>query len=100
MAFGNLLLGVPFHLDEFMRSSYEGSFFGLLHPFALLAGIVSLTMLSAHGGAWLMLRTDADLHGRSRAATRLCALMYLIAFGRGRGLPNVVDHRTELATGS
>jgi cytochrome d ubiquinol oxidase subunit II len=80
VAFGNLFLGVPFHLDEFMRSSYEGSFFGLLHPFALLAGVVSLSMLSAHGGAWLMLRTDADLHARSRVATRLCAVVYLLAF--------------------
>ena len=80
VAFGNLLLGLPFRLDEFMRPYYEGSFFALLHPFALLAGLVSLSMLCAHGGAWLMLRTDADLHQRSRLATRLCALVFLIAF--------------------
>ena len=80
VAFGNLFLGLPFRLDELMRSSYEGSFFALLHPFALLAGVVSLSMLCAHGGAWLMLRTDADLHERSRRATRLCALLHLLAF--------------------
>ncbi|MEK8081269.1 cytochrome d ubiquinol oxidase subunit II [Pseudomonas sp. XK-1] len=80
VAFGNLFLGLPFRLDELMRSSYEGSFFGLLHPFALLAGVVSLSMLSTHGGAWLMMRTDADLHARSRSATRLCAIAYLAAF--------------------
>ncbi|MCQ4347089.1 cytochrome d ubiquinol oxidase subunit II [Pseudomonas stutzeri] len=80
VAFGNLFLGLPFRLDELMRSTYEGSFFGLLHPFALLAGVVSLSMLCAHGGAWLMLRTDADLHQRSRQATQLCALVYLLTF--------------------
>ena len=80
VAFGNLFLGLPFRLDELLRSSYEGSFFGLLHPFALLAGVVSLSMLSAHGGAWLMLRTDAALHARARIATRLCSLVYLAAF--------------------
>jgi cytochrome d ubiquinol oxidase subunit II len=80
VAFGNLFLGLPFRLDELMRSTYEGSFFALLHPFALLAGVVSLSMLCAHGGAWLMLRTDADLHQRSRQATRLCALVFLLAF--------------------
>ena len=85
VAFGNLFLGLPFRLDELMRSSYEGSFFGLLHPFALLAGLVSLSMLCAHGGAWLMLRTDAELHQRSRLATRLCALLFLLTFG-GAGL--------------
>lgn len=85
VAFGNLFLGLPFRLDPLMRSTYEGSFFGLLHPFALLAGVVSLSMLCAHGGAWLMLRTDAALHERSRQATRWCALVYLAAFA-GAGL--------------
>jgi cytochrome d ubiquinol oxidase subunit II len=80
VAFGNLFLGLPFRLDALMRSSYEGSFFALLHPFALLAGLVSLSMLCAHGGAWLMLRTDADLHARAGKATRLCALVFLLAF--------------------
>lgn len=80
VAFGNLFLGLPFRLDELMRSTYEGSFFALLHPFALLAGVVSLSMLCSHGGAWLMLRTDADLHQRSRKATQLCALVYLLSF--------------------
>ena len=38
VAFGNLLLGVPFHLDDELRAHYTGSFFGLLNPFALLCG--------------------------------------------------------------
>ena len=41
VAFGNLLQGVPFNYGEFERLSYTGSFWGLLNPFALLAGIVS-----------------------------------------------------------
>ena len=44
VAFGNLFIGVPFHLDELSRPVYRGSFISLLHPFALLAGIVSLAM--------------------------------------------------------
>ena len=85
VAFGNLFLGLPFRLDGLMRSSYEGSFFALLHPFALLAGVVSLSMLCAHGGAWLMLRTEGDLHRRSRLATRWCATVFVAAFA-GAGL--------------
>ena len=34
VAFGNLLLGVPFELDNTLKSTYTGSFFGLLTPFA------------------------------------------------------------------
>ncbi len=80
VAFGNLLQGVPFTLDEMMRPSYHGSFFALLNPFALLAGVVSLSMLCLHGGAWLMLRTDGELAERSRRAAQLCALVYLLTF--------------------
>ena len=57
VAFGNLLLGVPFHLDDMLRSFYTGSFIALFHPFALLAGIVSVAMLTMHGAIWLQLRT-------------------------------------------
>ena len=80
VAFGNLFLGLPFRFDETMRSHFEGSFFSLLHPFALLAGVVSLSMLSAHGGSWLMLRTEGELYERSCKATRLCAMVFLGGF--------------------
>lgn len=80
VAFGNLFLGVPFQLDETMRSTYSGHFFNLLSPFALLCGVVSLSMLSAHGGAWLMMRTDGDLHARARRITQRVSLVYLLAF--------------------
>ncbi len=80
VAFGNLFLGLPFQLDDMMRSSYHGSFFALLTPFALLCGVVSLSMLCTHGGAWLMMRTEGDLAARSRKATYLSALVFLIGF--------------------
>ena len=80
VAFGNLFQGVPFELDDTLRSTYTGSFFALLNPFALLVGIVSVAMLGLHGGAWLMMRTDANLAERSRRAAQLCALVYLVGF--------------------
>ena len=55
VAFGNMLQGVPFHLDETMRPIYTGSFFGLLNPFGLLCGVVSLLMIVAHGANYLVL---------------------------------------------
>ncbi|MCU4386946.1 cytochrome d ubiquinol oxidase subunit II [Acinetobacter haemolyticus] len=80
VAFGNLFLGVPFGLDETLRSQYTGSFFALLNPFALVCGIVSLSMLCAHGGSWLMLRTDGDLFHRSAKATQLMSAIFLACF--------------------
>ncbi|MFD3302361.1 cytochrome d ubiquinol oxidase subunit II [Aquipseudomonas alcaligenes] len=80
VAFGNLLLGVPFQFDADLRVSYHGSFWQLLNPFGLLAGVVSLSMLLLHGATWLMMRTEADVARRSRRAAQLTALVYLVAF--------------------
>ena len=66
VAFGNLLQGVPFHFDADQRVFYTGSFFGLLNPFALLAGVVSLGMLTMHGAIFLQLRTDGAVQARAR----------------------------------
>lgn len=49
VAFGNLLQGVPFHVDEYMRLFYTGNFFQLLNPFGLLAGVVSVAMIITGG---------------------------------------------------
>jgi cytochrome d ubiquinol oxidase subunit II len=81
VAFGNLLQGVPFHFDEFLRPYYTGSFWGLLNPFALLAGVVSLTMLVFHGAIYLQMRTEDDIQARSRQAATVFGLLFLAAFG-------------------
>lgn len=80
VAFGNLLQGVPLEIDLFQRASYHGSFWGLLNPFALLAGIVSLTMIITQGGAWLQMKTSGELYLRARKATQISTLIMMIAF--------------------
>ncbi|MCB1331170.1 MAG: cytochrome d ubiquinol oxidase subunit II, partial [Maritimibacter sp.] len=70
VAVGNVLLGVPFHLTEDLMPMYDGSalgkFVGLLRPFALLAGLVSLSMLILHGAAWLSLKAEGIVALRAR----------------------------------
>jgi cytochrome d ubiquinol oxidase subunit II len=80
IAFGNLLEGVPFHLDNLLRSYYTGSFFGLLNPFALLTGVVSLAMLTLHGAVWLQLRTEATIAERARGWVQKAGLATIVAF--------------------
>jgi len=80
VAFGNLFLGVPFQHDEFLRPSYTGSLWGLLNPFALLSGVVSLSMLVMHGAVWLQLRAEEVIAERARVAAQLAGLVLIIAF--------------------
>jgi len=80
VAFGNLLQGVPFTIDDYMRISYTGSFFQLLNPFALLAGVVSLFMILAQGATYLQMRTVGELNLRSRVSAQISALVTMVAF--------------------
>lgn len=80
VAFGNLLLGVPFSFDEYMRLTSRGSFFALFHPFAILAGLVSLLMFMMQGATYLMLRTDEMVYQRSQKLAGLTALGVIATF--------------------
>lgn len=80
VAFGNLLQGVPFHYDEFMRPYYTGGFWGLLNPYALLAGVISVAMLVMHGGIYLQMRTTNALNSRARKAVRWSGVIFMAAF--------------------
>ncbi|MDP1923179.1 MAG: cytochrome d ubiquinol oxidase subunit II [Thiobacillus sp.] len=80
VAFGNLLLGVPFHFNDLMMSTYTGSFWALLNPFALLAGLVSLGMITFQGANYLMMRTEGDIYRRARTAGMLAGALTLVLF--------------------
>lgn len=80
VAFGNLFLGVPFNIDNLLRASYQGSFIGLLNPFGILAGLVSITMLMGHAGMWLQLRTDSDVAKRSGQYGRYALIIFMVLF--------------------
>ncbi|EXI62984.1 cytochrome BD oxidase subunit II [Mannheimia granulomatis] len=80
VAFGNLLQGVPFEFNGINQSLYTGSFLGLLNPFALLCGIVSLMMLVTQGATWLQMKTTDELRNNSRKVAQVSALVVLVAF--------------------
>ncbi len=81
VAVGNLFVGAPFTIDADQRIFYEGTgLFELLNPFGLLAGVVSLTMLAAHGGTYLILKTDGEIAARARRAVIVSACASAAAF--------------------
>lgn len=87
VAFGNLLQGVPFHLDRFLKPHFEGSFIWallpLLNPFALLAGVISVAMLALHGALWLQMRADTLIANRARSVIGVLGFVVPAAFALG-----------------
>ncbi|MDM0088978.1 MULTISPECIES: cytochrome d ubiquinol oxidase subunit II [unclassified Variovorax] len=80
VAVGNVLQGVPFRFASDMRIFYDGSFFGLLNPFALLCGLVSVAMMLMHGAAWLQLKTDGAVAARARTYGSWAAIATLLLY--------------------
>ena len=83
VAFGNLLQGVPFEIDSTMRPIYTGSFFGLLNPFGLPCGVLSLLMIVFHGANYLVLRTEGALQARAQKAAVIAGLLSAALFVLG-----------------
>ncbi len=80
VALGNLFLGVPLRYDATMRLSYEGGLLGLLRPFALLAGLVSVAMILMHGAAWLGAKADPVIATRAKRALGFVAPAYALLY--------------------
>ncbi len=67
VAFANILRGVP--IDASM--TYVGNFGDLLSPYALLGGLVTLTLFILHGALFLELKSDGEIRERTRGFARL-----------------------------
>lgn len=80
IAFGNLLQGVPFHFDNLLVSTYTGSFWQLLNPFALLTGVVSSAMITLQGGTYLAHRTEGVIQSRAIKGSMMAAAVLIGAF--------------------
>lgn len=80
VAIGNVLQGVPFHFDTSLRSFYTGHFFDLLNPFALLCGLLSVSMLIMHGGIFLCIKTEGEIQKRASLYARYAAMLTPVLF--------------------
>ncbi len=85
VAFANLVRGVPLRLSESTNmvtgaatvggSVYDGGFFNLLNPYALLGGLVTLTLFLTQGCLFLALKTTGDLRERAVAQGKIWGLV-------------------------
>ncbi len=60
VAVGNLIQGMPIGADK----EFAGTFFGLLMPYPLLVGFLSVSLFAMHGSIYLYLKTSEELQKR------------------------------------
>ncbi|GLI01068.1 cytochrome d ubiquinol oxidase subunit II [Phytohabitans aurantiacus] len=79
VAFGNIVRGV--RLDA--THEYVGGFWALLNPYALLGGLVTLSLFTTHGAVFLALKTTGEIRERANVLagrTGLAAAALAVGF--------------------
>ena len=79
VAVANLVRGVPIDADM----NYVGGFFNLLNPYALLGGLMTLSLFTLHGAIFLNLKTTDDIKEKARSIALklwLPTLIIVVAF--------------------
>lgn len=66
VAFANIVRGVKLDSDH----EYTGNIFDLLSPYALLGGLVTLSLFTLHGALFTALKTVGDIRDRANALAR------------------------------
>ena len=79
VAFANIVRGVPIEKSAQGNLEYVGGFFNLLNPYALLGGVVTLTVFLTHGAIFLSLKTAGSIRERSRELAAKIGLVAAVA---------------------
>ncbi len=89
IAVGNAILGLPFSFEENLMLQTKSVFFPLFTPFSILAGFVSVSMLLAHGAAYLRLKIDHSIALKAHSVQKIASFTALVCFiGSGLVLNN------------
>jgi cytochrome d ubiquinol oxidase subunit II len=76
VAIGNVLQGLELN----PIGDYTAGFFALLNPFALLCGLVGLSMFALHGALYLSMKLDGDIAANARKWAAKTWYVFLLLF--------------------
>jgi cytochrome d ubiquinol oxidase subunit II len=80
LAAGNLIIGLPFELNNELRSTYSGSFWDLFRPFPLLCALTGVALFTLHGAVFLHWRTEGGLAERALKVIRWSSPAFTAGF--------------------
>ncbi|CCB85976.1 MULTISPECIES: cytochrome d ubiquinol oxidase subunit II [Parachlamydia] len=73
---GNLIRGLP--LDA--QKEFTGDLSSLLHPYALLIGIMAVALFCMHGGIFILMKTEGELHDKIRSWINPFIIFFIITY--------------------
>jgi cytochrome d ubiquinol oxidase subunit II len=76
VAVGNVVRGIPVDGAQEFAARFPASFLGLLNPYSLLIGALTLTLFVAQGAAWMVLKSEGELQARMRGWLRASWVLF------------------------
>ena len=73
---GNLIWGIPLGADK----EFQGSFFGLLHPYALLCGVTVVAVCMMHGAIYVVMKTEGEFHNKVRTWVKNSIIFFVLCY--------------------
>lgn len=76
LVLGNLIRGIP--LNEYKE--FTGNLTDLFHPYALLVGVMTVSLFMMHGGIFILMKTEGILHEVMRKVTTSSIIFFIITY--------------------
>jgi cytochrome d ubiquinol oxidase subunit II len=76
VALGNIAWGIP--LDA--NFEFVGTFFGLLHPYALMVGITTVALFMMHGAIYVVMKTEGELQSKIRSWINKTIVFFIVCY--------------------
>lgn len=73
---GNLIRGIP--LDA--QKEFMGTFESIVHPYACLVGIMTVSLFLMHGSIYILMKTEGEFHDKMRRWTNPCIIFFIIMY--------------------
>lgn len=73
---GNVMQGIPINKDF----EYEGGFFNLLNPYALITGVTVLALFMMHGATYLIMKTEKRLLTKLKVLAKNTSRFFVISY--------------------
>ena len=76
VSLGNIVSGMPIAEDK----EFAGTFFGLLHPFAIFLGLTAVVLLRMHGKIYIAIKSEGDLQKRAVSKINRSLIVFIVMY--------------------
>lgn len=76
LVLGSLIRGIPLNQE----GEFIGNFFDLVHPYALMVGVLTVSLFMMHGSIYLVMKTEGVLHDKIRSFVNPAIIFFIMCY--------------------